>query len=1742
MADVKRRTAARAWATRSKNALLDLLGTKDISYVALSEKLEDLEKRLKNLDQVQETFELSEEVEDLDAEIEAADDFRKGILDVKIRACEVKQALESAKGGSADSVDGDDSGSVDGSAASSAGSVSRAEAKLPKLSLPKFSGNTLEWFSFWDQFVAIIDRSSMATVSKFAYLEAQLTGDAADAIAGLAMTAANYEVACDILQQRFGRTELVRFSHIQELLNLAPLGRQASISELRKLNNKLLSHIRCLENLGISGKEYGVVLTPIVLSCLPHSIRLEWARESEDKESDLEWLLEFLEKEIENRERCDSFKEAVKYETKRESQKTKQIRGPSTASALNTVSGRPNGRKSKSQGQVYSETCGVCSRGHPTSKCWTLVKSDLGLRRSVLRNKGLCFKCLGKGHLASDCDVVCSKCSGDHNFLLCRGNSAETSASRSEAVSHTGVATRVDSSAVVMQVLTVKIAGPNGLVSANVLLDSGSDKTYISSALVRKCRPNFVGTEFVSCAGFGSGKVGKRQMRNVYSVDLKGRNQGAASMRATEIDVISVPIHRKKIPVNVLRSFSQLDLVSNYEVDERLSIDILIGLDNYWQVVLPEFESSSVGIVAQKTIFGWMLSGVLPAKEQAETSVQLLCIGDVSDSDVRKFWEIDYEISKVDSPVLEEFNRNVNFDNGRYVVALPWTKTSKGEVLVNNFEMAVNRLKSLSKKLTKNPELHEGYDEALREMESSGVIEEVPSEEVHCANPTFYLPHRPVVRESSSSTKIRPVFDASAKGLNKVSLNDCMEKGPNLIPNLVQILVRFRKWPIALVADIKKAFLQIAVQKVDQDVHRFLWELDGQLRIMRIVRVPFGNRASPFLLNATIRHHLGKYEPSRVISELQKNLYVDDWLTGADSVSEAKSMVDEASSVLSEAHMELAKWGSNAEEVFKSADYHLSDKSESGENVKILGLYWNRTLDCFSYEGLEISEDIVLTKRMVLSFIARLFDPLGFVTPFVVRLKCVFQQLWKLGLEWDAEIPECHKKIVEDWLSDISSLKNWHIPRPYFQGQWKNVMSVELHGFGDSSEIAYGACVYVVTRKVDGVMNSALVISKAKVAPLKKVTLPRLELLGAVLAAQLLDFVRESLGLTVDDCFAWSDSMVVLNWIKGDSGKWKPFIANRISEIHRLTNPSQWKHCPSAQNPADLLTRGMSAAALVGSHLWLNGPSLMFDREEVPEVNSSSQCDVAEEELLHQEAALTAVSSTAKSKLFELERWGSLQKCVSVVAWVHRFIHNCRSSLNDRRLGNLSYAELEGAKTTIFKYVQQIEYAEEIAQLERGDGISRKSSLYKLAPFFDDTGILRVKSRLEFSNLTFNEKCPIIVPKGHLAKLIVCFQHQLLKHGGVSLMLTSLRNTYWIIGARRLAKSIKNSCFNCQRVDKKACSQPTAPLPDVRVQKSAPFSVIGIDHAGPLYCSDRPGQKQYILLITCGVVRALHLELVNSLGVEDCVLALRKFIARRGIPSIIYSDNAKTFGAAHGQLQKLYGVLCPDWRFIVPRAPWWGGWWERLVRTVKAALRKSVGTRSLTHKELDTLLVEIEACVNSRPLTTVYDSPDDWHCLTPAQFLIGRKGMYEPGVDTDTSVSATELIDRKVVQDSVLSQFWDFWSNNYLRNLVPWTNRSKPTSIKVGNIVLVSEDNQPRLSWPIGIVTETYPGRDGVIRSCKIKTSRSEFLRPIQKLYQMEFAECADKETNDAATDNNVRYTRLGRKVKRVERFDGSKY
>lgn len=633
----KKRTACRGWVTRTSQALSEVLAQPTPTLSEMEYAIQEFDKRLAKLDEVQEELEGEVEVEELDQELDEAHAFRQESMKPRLLAEDkIRKLAAAAPGGSP--VPSSVSGSQDSEA---------VNVKLPKLELPKFSGEITQWQSFWDQFNSHINATNLPVISKFTYLLSLLEGDAKSVVKGLAHTSENYQVACDLLKDRYGKPERIIFAHVQALLcghvNLNQNGTK-SVAQLWKLRDEILTHIRSLEALGVSGKQWEVFLTPIIPSRLPNELRLEWARDGDGHESDLEWLLQFLHKEISRLERSEAFKGKKSISDERKESKGSKEKVYSAA-ALHASS------------KQESSLCSFCSKRHKSENCFAVLKLDGKERGEKIKGLSLCFKCLNSGHMSRECKshIKCTKCNGAHNVLMCgvklepslkkeeykESKSSDTSAKPENVVLLSGQG----SNCTILQTAKVQVStGDGNVVVAKVMFDNGADRTYVSSSFVKKCKPQWVTSTPILYSSFGGHSAGKNEHRNVYSLKLWNSERKVVPIIAAEIPKICQPLVRPVVPDAVLNSFSNVALAGDYQQDSPLEVDILIGLDFYWTLISPPDAIQLNSVVAMKSVFGYVLSGKIsecaptPSRYSAP---QLLCISSVSDADLRRFWDLE---------------------------------------------------------------------------------------------------------------------------------------------------------------------------------------------------------------------------------------------------------------------------------------------------------------------------------------------------------------------------------------------------------------------------------------------------------------------------------------------------------------------------------------------------------------------------------------------------------------------------------------------------------------------------------------------------------------------------------------------------------------------------------------------------------------------------------------------------------------------------------------------------------------------------------------------------------------------------------------------------------------------------------------------------------------------------------------------------------------------------------------------
>ncbi|XP_064469989.1 uncharacterized protein LOC135384731 [Ornithodoros turicata] len=979
-------------------------------------------------------------------------------------------------------------------------------------------------------------------------------------------------------------------------------------------------------------------------------------------------------------------------------------------------------------------------------------------------------------------------------------------------------------------------------------------------------------------------------------------------------------------------------------VTSEVGIGVLIGCDEMWKLLTGDVTrcEENDSLVAVGTVFGWTFQGPAAVTsyctEQTTTAICVLRVGVAAaepEPDIlTRFWDLesigisDEPKSKVEhnASVLEEFERNIQVRDGRYEVGLPWK--TRPDDLYDNYQVAKNRLQSLARRLNRDDSIEE-YDAVIRNYLKGGHAEKVTGDGAG-STAVYYMPHRAVIRSESTSTKIRVVFDASSHAPGATSLNYHLEKGPKLNTDLVPILLRFRMHKIAMTADIQKAFLQIGIRECDRDALRFLWfseapasnEHQPEIECWRMTRVPFGTTASPFLLGATLQHHLSAFEETHreLARKLMDPFYVDDLLIGASTVNEAREIARSSQDVLRQAGMNLTKWTSNSTELQGIFEHENNSRSEEEKSfgepteTKVLGVVWDRNSDHLKFSAdhlLCVIIDMTDTKRSVLQASARIFDPLGFLAPYTIRVKIIFQELWKAGLKWDDSLPSDLSKMWRSRCSELPNLRNISLERCLLPASGSQY-SHELHIFTDASPHAYGACAFLRTTSESGETKVQL-FAKSRVAPLKKLTLPRLELMGALIGVRIAKILKTSLTMVTLEPQFWTDSTITLSWIKRDANRWKPFVRNRVAEIQECSERSQWRHCPGADNPADALTRGMSVKALIEDERWFQGPTWLSGTEESwPRAfgEDDEGLNGAQDEMIKATTLVALVDKTIPAPaLLNLSKYSNYQRPLRVTAWIKRFVKNCRS--DSRLCGPLTATELDDAEMFWARHAQWESFPEEMLALKHGDKIAATSKIVRLQPFLDDKEVMRLSGRLQSSDNPEQIKYPILLTKEHpLSELIAQNAHMRALHGGVQTTLTVLREKWWITRARQLVKSTMRSCKVCARFRAIRATAPTAPLPADRTNPTHPFDITGVDFAGPVYIKNARGSpKSYIALFTCATTRAVHLELVADLTTKSFIMAFRRFISRRGAPSTIYSDNALTFKKAARDLGKLWNII-----------------------------------------------------------------------------------------------------------------------------------------------------------------------------------------------------------------------------------------
>ncbi|XP_065077563.1 uncharacterized protein LOC135700834 [Ochlerotatus camptorhynchus] len=1397
--------------------------------------------------------------------------------------------------------------------------------RLPQINLQTFSGDIDDWLSFRDLFTSLIHwRTDLPEVEKLHYLKGCLQGEPKSLIDSLKITKANYQIAWDTLLKRYNNNKLLKKKQVQSLLKLPTLSKE-SVSELRNFVESFERNIQTLDQIIEPADYKNLLLVNLITMRLDPYTRRAWEECSASKEQDsLEELTEFLRKRIQVLESLPPRQADSK--GVHNQQTAPKPKFPALKASYNSV-------------QSSGGRCVACEDNHLLYQCSAFQRLSVADRDSLLKSNGLCRNCFRSGHQAKDrqSKFSCRKCNRRHHTLVCfqpekgatmaaaaagRNNLSNSQGSKSSnsnqpasgATTNTttcNVAQKI-SSPVLLATAVVIVEDDFGTrFNARALLDSGAESNFVSERLSQRMK---LSRERVDISVLG---IGQTTSKAKYQVQMMVRSRVSEYSRDMSFLVLpKVTVNLPTTPINMegwkLPDGIQL---ADPAFFQSKGVDIILGIENFFEFFETGRRLSIENHLPNlaESVFGWVANGGCSTPSRSTQNSCHFSATMELEKLMERFWlceEVEFSNSfSPEEKLCEElFQRGVQRgSDGRYTVPLPKNEEVL-PTLGESRDIAFRRLLGTERRLARDSNLREQYVAFMDEYLKLGHMRRV---EDAVSTKRCYLPHHPVVKEASTTTKVRVVFDASCKTSSGVSLNDVLLVGPVVQEDMRAIILRSRTKQILLVSDVEKMFRQILTSSVDRSLQSILFRFspDEDVTVYELETVTYGTKPAPFLATRTLQQ-LAADEETRfplAAKAIREDVYMDDVITGTDELETAISLRSQLTEIMESGGFKLRKWSCNIPAVLEGVPTeNLAIPNSTGINldpnqsVKTLGLTWMPNTDTlrFQFEVPQLDPHIPLTKRRILSLIATLFDPLGLIGATTASAKILMQHLWTLEdrngnrLDWDQPVPPTVGELYEK------------------------------------------------------VKNSTR------------------------LAAQT---------------YFWTDSTCVLRWIESTPATWTTFVANRVAKIQTLTEGWQWRHVPGTDNPADLISRGVSPEDIVHNELWWEGPYWLKQAPESWPGAVEENLEAGEEERCRAVVACTG-SSVAEFNEMYLSKFGSYADLIRRTAYWLRLMNLLQiPAANRSPNGFLTTAELKAAENAILRNVQREVFAEEWRVLSKGEYVSRKSPLRWFHPFICKDGIIRVGGRLKNSD---------------------------------------------------------------------------------------------------------------------------ELE-------ERFLQALRRFVSRRGKYSDIYSDNGTNFVGARNQLTELFRLLKDrehneriatelatdsiQWHFNPPSAPHFGGLWEAAVRSAKKHLLNVIGEAVFSLEDYTTLLTQVEACLNSRPLTPMSDDPDDLEPLTPAHFLVGSSLQALPDVEHLT-VPVNRLNQFQVIQQK-LQHFWVRWRREYLSQLQARTKRWKPAiPIEPGKLVIIKDENLPPIRWKMGRIIALHPGDDNITRVVTVKTATGELRRPVERI------------------------------------------
>ncbi|XP_031632584.1 uncharacterized protein LOC116346586, partial [Contarinia nasturtii] len=1121
----------------------------------------------------------------------------------------------------------------------------KANVELPKIKLPEFDGKS-NWIAFISLFDKIVhENKSLDNGIKIQYLKSNVKGSAEQLIGHIKPYASNYMTCYELLRKRFDNKRMNLAALLDKMINFPKIEFESG-EKLRALHDTIWECMLQINNMKVETASWDPLINHIML------------RKLDDK------TVKHYECQLTNVRETQKLSDFLSYIEMR-------------FLALESAEGKfPTKKKSIAVKKSVEKKCHYCNDEHYLGKCAAFQKLEVQPRIDFVKEKHLCTNCFGE-HKVSECKskYTCSKCQKKHNTLLHlddfkpRYTKQKMYSEPKAALASTALTSMITVndedagtvSSVQSLISTERFANLLGTAMVQVqsgfgewlfmkaVVDNGSQSAMIREEAAQILKLVFERV-YAPIDGFDeTKKIASKQVK----LRIKPRFDSAYELE-TEALVFN-KVTNLKVFKGDLREYEHLQNLQYADptVNSDRPIDLLLGVAEYGDFLKCGLIKGPKGTpIAQNTEFGWVIMGAQNLKKTPATLTTLISNVNIDEklSDFFASEDLDdeedvEELSAEETYCEEFFVKTTERDETGYIVRIPFKNRGEPD-LGNSRKAALAMLFQMEKRFKNNPNLKKQYCEAIDDAIRQGHLKRVTTVPVDA----HYLPHHAVFKDSST-TKLRTVFNASQKTSNGKSFNEQVAVGKISQPKIFNLLMRWRKYKIAVVADIEKMYKQIRIADDQQKYQMILWRNNPSETIgeYALTTVTFGVTQSPFVAIRVLKqlaHEIAEKYPLAAKAILE-SFYMDDFSGGADTVEEASEVCRQLKAGLKSGGFNIRKFGSNSNELMSRIP--VEDREIANENIiKALGLVWRPETDMFTYKlNMQLSS-LATTRRKLFSEVATLFDPLGLIAPIMTKAKILMREVWSLRKDgkrfsWDDQLP---KEMSLSWArikSELPLITKLNIPR--WIETTKNTKT-ELHGFCDACNAAYAAEIYIKNWSESNEISVNLLVAKTKVAPIgkKTLTIPRLELCGAVLLARLARSVIDTMKIDFADVVLWTDSKIVLAWLEGNPKRWKSFVAAKNAV---------WLHVSGIDNPADCASRGIYPSELATHKLWWHGPKfLLQDVDKTPgKVDFETLIDT------NRELSILNVTVKEPNILAQVSSWLKLQK---IMAYVVRFVENAK--------------------------------------------------------------------------------------------------------------------------------------------------------------------------------------------------------------------------------------------------------------------------------------------------------------------------------------------------------------------------------------------------------------------------------------------------------------------------------------------------